>query len=85
MILLDLHLPGRGGFATLDAIRRDVRLRTIPVIVFTASTAADDIKRCYELGANSYFAKPSTMEGYRNIIRILETYWLQKAELPPRA
>lgn len=85
LILLDLSLPGRGGLATLAAIRRDVSLRTIPVIVFTGSNEEEDILRCYELGANSYFTKPSTMEGYRNIIRILETYWLQKAELPLRS
>jgi CheY-like chemotaxis protein len=85
LILLDLSLPGRGGLATLATIRRDVSLRTIPVIVFTGSGEEEDILRCYELGANSYFTKPSTMEGYRNIIRILETYWLQKAELPLRS
>lgn len=81
LILLDLNLPGRGGLATLAAIRRDFSLRTIPVVVFTGSGRDADIKRCYELGANSYFTKPATMEGYRSIIRILETYWL-KAALP---
>jgi len=82
VILLDLTLPGRGGLATLRDLRRDLSLRTIPVIVFTGSDADQDITRCYELGANSYFTKPCTLEGYRNIIRILETYWLQRAELP---
>lgn len=81
LILLDLNLPGGGGLATLAAIRRDFSLRTIPVVVFTGSGRDADIKRCYELGANSYFTKPATMEGYRSIIRILETYWL-KATLP---
>ncbi len=84
LILLDLEMPGLGGRETLAAIRRDLSLRTIPVIVFTGSGDGLDITRCYELGANSYFTKPNSMEGYRNIIRILETYWLRKAELPPR-
>ncbi len=84
LILLDLEMPGLGGRETLAAIRRDLSLRTIPVIVFTGSGDDLDITRCYELGANSYFTKPNSMEGYRNIIRILETYWLRKAELPPR-
>jgi hypothetical protein len=36
----------------------------------------------YRLGANSYFAKPDTLDGFRSVIRVLETYWLRRASLP---
>jgi two-component system response regulator len=83
MILLDLTLPRISGEEILIEIRRDVDLRRIPVIVFTRSTRDADVIRCYDLGANAYMAKPDSMDGYLNAIRILEAYWLRKAELPP--
>ena len=83
LILLDLRIPKGGGFQLLRIIRDDVVLRTIPVVIFTGSDTESDVARAYELGANSYFTKPDTMDGYRNIIRIIEAYWLRKAELPP--
>ena len=83
LVILDLDLPKLGGVETLQAMRADLALRTIPVVVFTGSGESRDITRCYELGANSYFTKPISMEGYRTVIRMLETYWLRKVELPP--
>jgi CheY-like chemotaxis protein len=84
LILLDLDIPKVRGERILKDIRDDSRLHTIPVVVFTGSENADDVHRAYALGANSYFTKPVGVDGYRKVMRILESYWLRRAELPPR-
>src|SRR5262249_53415183 len=50
IILLDLNMPGLDGRATLEIIKRDGRLRKIPVVILTTSADERDVKSCYELG-----------------------------------
>jgi two-component system, response regulator len=82
LILLDLDVPERRGENILEDVRADPLLHSIPVVVFTGSMNKADVLRCYELGANSYFTKPTTIEGYEKVVRTLESYWLRGAELP---
>ncbi len=82
LILLDLRMPGVDGFEVLERIRATPRVRTIPIVVFSGSEDETDVRRAYESGANSYITKPSSMEGYRSVIRVLEAYWLRKVEMP---
>jgi CheY-like chemotaxis protein len=42
IVLLDLHMPGLDGLETLKAIRANPGLRTLPVILVTASTEEAD-------------------------------------------
>lgn len=56
LVLLDLLMPVLDGFETLRLIKRDERLREIPVIVITGNR--DDIHRTLGLGANDFLTKP---------------------------
>lgn len=58
VILLDLVMPGTDGFAVLDALRGDARLRHIPVIVISVADAMDDVVHSIELGATDHLTKP---------------------------
>jgi two-component system sensor histidine kinase/response regulator len=60
LVLLDLMMPNPNGFDVLTAVRRDDRLRELPVIVASASTSPEDVERSLELGAVDYFMKPLT-------------------------
>lgn len=82
LILLDLSLPRRGGREVLSDIKTDPNLKQIPVVVFTASEAEDDITRCYDLQANSYIRKPADLERFITVTRLIHTYWLGIAKLP---
>lgn len=57
LILLDLVMPIRDGFSTLEAIKSDVRLKTIPVIVSSNLGQKEDTDRALALGAADYFVK----------------------------
>ena len=85
LILLDLNVPKLDGRKLLQEIREDRALRRTPVVVLTASDSEHDVLRSYENGANSYFTKPDRLDGYRKVIRVIESYWLRQAVLPPTA
>ena len=52
IVLMDLDMPEMDGFELLGHVRRDSRLRRLPVIVLTNSGYARDMSRAYQLGAN---------------------------------
>jgi two-component system response regulator len=83
LILLDLHLPRLGGREVLERIRGTPELRTVPVIVMTTSTLPEDIRQMYAAGANTYFEKPQDFGKYLDVLRTIQTYWLDAARLPP--
>ncbi|MCX5667288.1 MAG: response regulator [Candidatus Omnitrophica bacterium] len=57
LILLDLLLPGMQGDEICKKLKRDDRLKRIPIILFTAS-ASDIPKISKEVGADDYIMKP---------------------------
>lgn len=83
IILLDLNMPKKDGREALSEIKTDPKLRQIPVVVLTTSTAEEDILRSYDLGANSFISKPLTFEGLVEVMKLLGHYWLEIVELPP--
>jgi CheY-like chemotaxis protein len=57
-LILDVNMPVMDGFETLRAIRSDAGLRSLPVILLTASEDVADISRAKDLRADDYMAKP---------------------------
>jgi len=84
IILLDLNLPRMDGQETLKAIKADASLKCIPVIVLTTSEADDDIRRCYDLGASCYIAKPVGFEAFLKVVQSLEDFWFTVVTMPPK-
>jgi DNA-binding response OmpR family regulator len=58
LVLLDLRLPERNGWAVLAELKSDAALSAIPVIMFTASAAAAQRDRALNAGAADYLTKP---------------------------
>jgi CheY-like chemotaxis protein len=80
LVLLDLNLPRTDGRDALRAIKADPGLRTIPVVVFTTSNAAEDIALCYGLGANAFVRKPMDMTALVDLMSTIGHFWLELAE-----
>ncbi len=57
-IVLDLMMPVMDGFAVLEALRRDERTESVPVLVLSAIGNHDTEQRCYTLGAKAFMRKP---------------------------
>ena len=83
LILLDLNMPRKDGREALKEIKADPALRRIPVVVLTTSRAEEDIRRTYDLGANSFITKPVTFDSLVEIVKTLGKYWSEVVEPPP--
>lgn len=82
LILLDLNMPRMDGREALSEIKKDEKLRRIPVVILTTSKAEEDMLKGYELGAASYFTKPVTFDGLVNLMSTLGKYWIEFVEIP---
>jgi CheY-like chemotaxis protein len=78
-VLLDLNMPKKDGREVLKEMKEHPEYKTIPVIVFTTTKNENEIKRCYELGANTYIIKPVSFDALLNVVENIRTYWLATA------
>ncbi|MRS13029.1 MAG: response regulator [Actinobacteria bacterium] len=60
VILLDLIMPRMGGIQVLEAVRKDPRTQSIPVIVLTNLGEESTIEQAVSLGAVDYLIKNET-------------------------
>ncbi len=58
VVILDLMLPGQGGFEVLAQIRADPELAAIPVLMLTARGQMRDREAAARAGADLFMAKP---------------------------
>lgn len=82
LVLLDLNLPRKDGREVLLELKSMASLRSIPVVVFTTSSAKMDIQKCYDLHANCYIIKPIDLDGFIRVVRWIEEFWFNIVRLP---
>ena len=58
VILLDLKLGPVSGVKVLERIKANQHTQNIPVVILSGSRENVDLKKCYDLGADSYLVKP---------------------------
>jgi CheY-like chemotaxis protein len=82
LILLDLNLPKKDGREVLEEIKTSPLLKTIPVVILTTSSSATDIDLSYQLHANCYVSKPVDLEGFLEVVRSIDGFWLSAVRFP---
>lgn len=83
LAILDLAMPRKTGFETLEWIRKSGRWSPLPVFILTASTHAGDARAAYLLGANGVMIKPTTMRELFELVEGLKSFWLRFVVSPP--
>jgi len=83
VILLDLKLPKVDGLEVLQQLKRDEKLKLIPVVVLTSSREERDMVASYQLGVNAYVVKPVDFHEFVNAIKELGVFWAIINEPPP--
>src|SRR6202049_1488724 len=82
LILLDLNLPKKDGRKVLEEIKESPALQSIPVVILTTSASDADILRSYRLHANCYITKPVGLEGFLEVVKSIDNFWLSVVKLP---
>src|ERR1700688_694672 len=85
LILLDLNLPKKDGREVLAEIKESPTLRSIPVVILTTSASEADILLSYLLHANCYITKPVDLNGFLNVVKSIDNFWLSVVKLPREA
>lgn len=75
LIITDLKMPRMNGFEFLSWLRASAACPLTPTVVLSSSAEPTDVHRAYRLGANSYLAKPASLDELEAIIQTLLDYW----------
>jgi CheY-like chemotaxis protein len=74
VLFLDLSMPRKGGFECLTEMKEDIKLKDIPVVMFSTSYTQDFnyeqsmIGVLYKLGVQDYIRKPGTIAQLKELI-----------------
>ena len=84
-LMVDLKMPRKNGFDVLKWLRDHPKCCVIPTIVLSSSKQESDVKLAYQMGANTYFGKPSSAEDFCELIKTIFAYWklAEKPAVPP--
>jgi two-component system, chemotaxis family, chemotaxis protein CheY len=73
LLITDWNMPGMSGIDLLKAVRSDVRLTRLPVLIVTAEAKRDQIVEAAQAGVNGYIVKPFNAQTLREKLeRIFE-------------
>lgn len=82
IVMPDIKMPRMDGIEVLRKIRADQTLGTIPVVMLTASVEERDVLASYQLGVNSYVAKPVDFNSFVEDVSKTGCYWLLINQAP---
>ena len=71
LIILDVRMPGRDGYAVCSALRADARTRLIPIMILTGLGSPEDEIKGIDGGADAYMAKPFDLNEFQARVRAL--------------
>lgn len=83
VVLLDLKMPKVDGLEVLRTIKKDEKLKTIPLVILTSSREEKDLVESYKLGVNAYVVKPVNFQQFIEAVKELGAFWAVINEPPP--
>ncbi len=81
LVILDLNMPKLNGWETLEILKANPEWASVPVIIFTTSTAEEDIRASYKCGASCFITKPDSYKGYIDIFNAFIQFWSKTAQV----
>jgi CheY-like chemotaxis protein len=68
-VLMDVQMPIMDGLAATREIRRDSRLRMLPIIAMTAGVLPEERQAAFDAGMNDFHPKPVDVDDLVRLIR----------------
>lgn len=75
LILMDIKMPRMDGLEALRVIKQDPALKTIPIVMLTATRESPEIQSCYDLGANAFVVKPVDFKQFVDVVKKIGVFW----------
>jgi CheY-like chemotaxis protein len=76
LIVTDLCMPGMDGAEFTETLKRTEKYRHVPVLMLSTSNALADIRTFYDKYGNAYICKPSSPDGYANVVKAIKDFWV---------
>jgi DNA-binding response OmpR family regulator len=72
LLILDINMPRKDGFSTLETLRPRLQAHRTPVLMLSARHAEEDVRRAVTLGAKDFLTKPfNRTQLFRRVARLL--------------
>lgn len=71
IVFLDLMLPEMNGDAVCRFIKSDPKLSDIAVVIVTARTDEETMKRCFQCGCDAFVTKPFTAQEILDKLKVV--------------
>lgn len=76
ILFLDINMPFKNGFESLEEIRSNPKLKSICIIMYSTSSSPSDIAKAKKLGAEGFFQKPSNYGKLKSTLKkLLDIDW----------
>jgi two-component system phosphate regulon response regulator PhoB len=69
LVILDIMMPGMDGVEACRQIRADPTTTAIPIVMCSALSADDDVRRARDAGASHMICKPFNLVGLGAVVR----------------
>ena len=80
LIFLDLNMPVFSGRECMKKIRIHHQWKNVPVIIYSTSKADQDVKSCFEDGADLYIVKPNSFQSLLSLIKkVMSMDWKDRS------
>ncbi len=80
LVILDLNMPKKDGRTLLGEMKSLPKLKTIPVLILTTSSAEEDIFQGYNLNASCYLVKPIDLSQFTKLVQYIENFWFNSVK-----
>jgi DNA-binding response OmpR family regulator len=80
-IFLDLNMPKMNGKECLKELKKNDRLKTVPVIIYTTSSSTMDMADTKALGATAFITKPFSLT---ELTETLTSFFESHVSIPQR-
>ncbi len=75
LVLLDWHLPQMSGKEMLRVMAQEPKLAGVPVVILSGDESEDALNDSYGLGARAFVQKPSSPQGYEQLVGDIVKFW----------
>lgn len=77
LFILDFHLDKDTVLPLLKLLRSGPITRCVPAVIFSDSNEPDNIRQCYDAGANAFVVKPVDFQSFSEAVQHIAGFWLE--------